>query len=286
MSSLSEELRQEYTIETPESVSFGYDVAGVGSRLIGALIDLAIVAALLVFLNLALWVLIVAVGDGAVLFLGLDSGASWLTGLIVASYALFEFSIIWGYFLLFELLWNGQSPGKRVAGTRVVRLDGEPAGFSEAAIRNLVRFVDFLPSLYAVGFVTMLFNDKSRRLGDFAAGTLVVREQSVLRLADLTQPARTPTEMEEAASPSSPPDPPVENGIDLRQISHDDYALIREALDREAAGRLEPATLTRLAAAFARRLQAPALPHGLAESRAWLAQIAEDWERRPAPGGD
>ena len=111
-----------------------------------------------------------------VMFGGLEStDISWLGGLALALYALLNFAVFWGYYMLFELLWSGQTPGKRVAKTRVLRTDGNPARTSEVAVRNLVRIVDFLPALYAIGFIVMFFNRQSRRLGDYAAGTLVIR---------------------------------------------------------------------------------------------------------------
>lgn len=76
---------------------------------------------------------------------------------------------------------DGRTPGKRVAGTQVVKVDGSPAGFSESAIRNLVRIVDFLPMAHAIGVVTMFFNRQAWRLGDFAVGTLVVKQRSEIR---------------------------------------------------------------------------------------------------------
>jgi hypothetical protein len=89
------------------------------------------------------------------------------------------FLVQWGYWVGFETLWAGRSPGKRALGIRVVRLDGSPVGFAEVALRNLGRVADFLPILYAVGITAMAVNPRSRRLGDLLAGTLVVRERPV-----------------------------------------------------------------------------------------------------------
>lgn len=283
MSSLSEELRQEYTIETPESVSFGYDVAGIGSRLVGALIDLILVIVLLGLLNVALWMLLMAVGGADALFFGLDADANWVVGVIIALYSLFQFAIIWGYFLLFELLWNGQTPGKRAAKTRALRMDGEPAGFAEVAVRNLVRFIDFLPSFYAVGFVTMLFNEKARRLGDYAAGTIVVREQISVRLADVAGPARKPTATPVELVAADPNTPALD--VNLRLMTHDDYALIRDALAREARGALDPTTLGRLAKVYAARLMADNAPSTAQEGRAWLTRVVAAWDAQASSGG-
>ncbi|MBC7287208.1 MAG: RDD family protein, partial [Armatimonadetes bacterium] len=80
-----------------------------------------------------------------------------------------------GYFIIFEMLWNGQSPGKRAARIRVIRDDGTPITFVESAIRNLLRIVDFLPFYYGVGLLSILLSRRNKRLGDFAAGTVVVK---------------------------------------------------------------------------------------------------------------
>ncbi|HEY6251453.1 MAG TPA: RDD family protein, partial [Candidatus Angelobacter sp.] len=87
------------------------------------------------------------------------------------------FCIYWVYYAAFEALWNGQTPGKRWAGIRVIKETGRAINAFEAITRNLVRAIDFIPGIYAVGIVTMLLNSKNRRLGDFAAGTLVVHDR-------------------------------------------------------------------------------------------------------------
>jgi len=88
------------------------------------------------------------------------------------------FAITNGYYMLFEILWSGQTPGKRLVGVRVLRENGYSIRPIDAVIRNLVRIVDWLPLVYGVGVLTMLLNQRSRRLGDFASGTIVVREAS------------------------------------------------------------------------------------------------------------
>src|SRR5258708_11206537 len=88
------------------------------------------------------------------------------------------FCINWGYYAVFEILWKGQTPGKRWAGIRVIKDTGRPINAFEAIVRNLIRVFDYFPGFYGVGVVTMLLNAKHRRLGDFVAGTLVVHESS------------------------------------------------------------------------------------------------------------
>ncbi len=92
--------------------------------------------------------------------------------------SLVVFCINWGYHAIFEALWKGQTPGKRLAKIRVIKDSGRPINAFEAISRNLIRAVDFLPLFYGVGVITMLLNSKNRRLGDYVAGTLVVHESS------------------------------------------------------------------------------------------------------------
>lgn len=269
-------LRREYTIETPENVTFGFEVAGIGSRFIGALIDTGLLAGLLIALNLALvFLLDQAAGNRPP---GSASDApEWIAGFVWALYILFEFAIFWGYYAFFELLWNGQSPGKRVAGTRVVRTDGNPAGFIEVAVRNLVRIVDLFPSFYAVGLVTMFLNDSARRLGDFAAGTLVVRDHAPIRLDSLGAPA-APAERPPARIQGQ--DDLLMPEADLRRLTHADVTLVRDALARELAGRLSQITLHRLAALMALKVGAPPPAEARVETRRFLIDLVDAWERR------
>jgi uncharacterized RDD family membrane protein YckC len=158
-------------IDTPENVIFDYEVVGIGTRFIAALIDHLILVLVLVIINLA-----------SLIVQGMSSALeAWAWALR----SVLTFLTIWGYFLFFEGRWNGQTPGKRWAKIRVIRRDGTPVSMVEVAIRNLVRVVDFLPLGYGVGLVTMFIHPQSARLGDLAAGTLVVRESSELSLAQL-----------------------------------------------------------------------------------------------------
>ncbi len=173
-------------IDTPENVAFGYPVAGIGSRFIATLVD----STLIVLLQAAVFLLTFLVAR-QFFDLSADSASlSRISGWVIAGLGLVSFLFLWGYYIFFEMLWNGQSPGKRWTGLRVIRLDGRPITLTESVIRNLVRLVDFLPSLYAVGVVIMFVDSRSRRLGDLAAGTLVVREgRSVTSLDALLREA-------------------------------------------------------------------------------------------------
>lgn len=160
-------------IDTPENVIFDYEIVGIGSRFMAALVD----TTLIVLLQLIVYVpMIFLFGDQ----FGSDEN-TWLVGLFI----LIAFIFLWGYYIFFEVLWNGQSPGKRWVGLRVLCANGTPITLTESIIRNLVRIVDFLPFAYGVGVVTMFIDGKSRRLGDMAASTLVVRDKESVTLASL-----------------------------------------------------------------------------------------------------
>jgi len=155
------------TIDTPEQVPLEFMLAGVGSRFMAAFLDILIELAvyLALFLLTLLW-----------------WRSGWLTGnrsvWWEALISLVAFCLNWGYYAVFEAIWKGQTPGKRWAGIRVIKDSGRPINVFEAISRNLIRFVDFLPLFYGVGVITMLLNQKHRRLGDYVAGTLVVHESS------------------------------------------------------------------------------------------------------------
>ena len=151
------------SIETPEQIKISYSVAGIGSRFYAALIDIAI---LLPALIAGYYVIIRAILD-------LDERfGNWLAALA----GIATFVLQWGYYMIFEIATNGQSPGKRALGLRVIKVQGYPISFSDSAIRNIVRVVDMLPFAYGIGLLTMLLNKNWQRLGDLAAGTLVVKE--------------------------------------------------------------------------------------------------------------
>ena len=113
------------------------------------------------------------------LILGLGASVIWFVpSTIGPALGIFVlFAIYWGYFAIFEIVWKGQTPGKRFAGIRVIKDSGRPINAFEAIGRNLMRSVDVLPGIYGVGIVCMMLNKQSRRLGDFVAGTVVVHER-------------------------------------------------------------------------------------------------------------
>jgi len=157
-------------IQTPENIAFDYQIAGIGSRFLATLLDTVLVGLLQLVVILVL-VLILKAYDGSIF-------AGQLSAWVIAIFGLVTAIFYWGYYVYFEMLWNGQSPGKRWVGLRVIRSDGTPITLSESLIRNLARLVDFLPVAYGIGIITMFIDKQSRRLGDLAAGTLVVQDRA------------------------------------------------------------------------------------------------------------
>lgn len=142
-----------YNIGTPEGVELRLPVAGLAPRSLAWLIDALIKSATLTVLSIFLQVF----GD-------LGGGI----------YLLIVFVLLWFYNVLFEILNHGATPGKRALGLRVMNANGTPVGWSGSLLRNLVRFVDVLPGCYAFGCVSVLLSKQFQRLGDLAAGTIVV----------------------------------------------------------------------------------------------------------------
>jgi uncharacterized RDD family membrane protein YckC len=160
-------------IDTPEQVELAYSVAGVGSRFVAALLDGLIISAFFVVELLA----VVMIGAAATVTPGAGAVAENAGKWFMAFVIFVNFAIVWGYFALFEAYWHGQTPGKRAMKLRVIKDSGRQITLFEALARNLVRVVDYLPSFYLVGVITMLCNKRNQRLGDLVAGTMVVHER-------------------------------------------------------------------------------------------------------------
>ncbi len=204
-------------IQTPENVAFGYQVAGIGSRFISSLLDTIIVVLLQVIVVIVMALIISLINETA---FG-DQLSAWIIAIFGAILTIFY----WGYYVFFEMLWNGQSPGKRWVGLRVIRADGTPITLSEALIRNLVRIVDFLPALYGVGIITMFIDKQSRRLGDLAAGTLVVQDRAPITIQELSVKRNVQLRPWAQANISL-------EGFPLERLTNDDLSLIENFLQR------------------------------------------------------
>ncbi len=167
------ETPDQLTIDTPEQVAIRFPIAGIGSRFLAMLADSVVQFLLYAIVFLAIFLVAVSAPriNGLILT---RIGDKWVIAVII----LFYFLLYWGYFTLFEAFWNGQTPGKRLCKLRVIRDSGRQITFFESMTRNLIRIVDAFPSFYAIGIVTMLCNRQNKRLGDFAAGTLVIHERT------------------------------------------------------------------------------------------------------------
>lgn len=143
-------------VVTPEGVALHLPVAGPVPRAVAWTIDLAVRLGILMLVG-TLLALLGAAGQGL--------------------YLIAMFLIFWAYPILFEVLWDGQTPGKKAMSLRVVNGDGAPVGWLPAITRNLLRTVDMLPFGYAAGLIACLADPHARRLGDMVAGTLVVHNE-------------------------------------------------------------------------------------------------------------
>ncbi len=160
------------SIETPEQVALQFPVAGIGSRFVALLLDHLIQLAAVVAVVLVVAVIEAATGGRP------GTSSSLASQWFVAGIIFVFFLLFWGYFFLFEAFWRGQTPGKRWMKLRVIKDAGRQITLFESMARNLLRVADYLPSLYLAGVITMLCNKRNKRLGDLAAGTLVIHERT------------------------------------------------------------------------------------------------------------
>src|SRR5438034_8095434 len=185
----------ELVVATPERVSFDYQVAGLATRGIAQAVDLLILA----FVLAGVYVAAIAVGA-----FGLDAVAYLIAilGTLV---------VVFGYHWTCEAFWSGQTVGKKVFRLRAVGDRGEPMTFGQAGIRNIVRLVDFLPYAYGIGLVVLFVNGRGKRLGDLAAGTIVVKDSDSVALWQLPGglPPPPPPPTGAPHSPVTAPAPPA-----------------------------------------------------------------------------
>ena len=155
-------------IDTPENVPLDADIAGFSTRCMAAVVDHLI----MVFLLLMFGILF-----ARSIPRDMDNSTT-----VIAVFIILQFFLTTFYHLLFEFLWNGQTPGKRTFKIRVIQANGLPVTVSGILIRNLVRPFDFLPVFYSVGLVALFATKNTQRLGDLAAKTIVVRESQSVKL--------------------------------------------------------------------------------------------------------
>ncbi|MBX9572335.1 MAG: RDD family protein [Candidatus Obscuribacterales bacterium] len=203
--------KPDYLISTPENVDLHLELAGVGNRIWAAFIDVV-----LIYLSILFLVFVGAIVAAVIeQIIPTRDAKNQLFLYLIAALSLLSFAIYTCYFILFEKLWQGQTPGKRIAQIRVIEANGQPLNWAASIIRNLVRFVDMF--VFMVGVVFMIFDKNERRLGDFLGGTLVIRE----RAPDLSQRnLRIQTEAPNASF------------VDAGQLNPDDYYLLVNFLRR------------------------------------------------------
>jgi uncharacterized membrane protein SpoIIM required for sporulation/uncharacterized RDD family membrane protein YckC len=231
--------RQHLEIETPEHVVLDLEIAGVGSRALAAVLDMLILSGSAMAL---LTVLAILAGYGVTI---------GRTGAIVLAFAGF---LAWnGYFILFEGMRRGQTPGKRIAGIRVVMDTGHAVTFSAAVARNLLRVADFLPPPYFTGVLLVAFHPRAKRLGDMVAGTVVSRDHP----QEAPAPRAATIEADAEAAPSIP------------ELDDEEFRLLAQFAARQ--GELAPAARARVTAGLAGRLSGHPAPAGQSD----LAHLLE-----------
>lgn len=222
-------------VRTGESIGIRYELAGLGSRFLAVGLDLAIQVGVTLAIVLGL---LLAVRPLAAAVARLPSSLG-KTGeaVVIGAGVVAIFLLYFGYFIIFELWWSGRTPGKRALGIRVVRDAGFPIDIGAATIRNLVRILEFALGFYALSAVSAIISAQNKRLGDFAAGTIVVRDRRYESAGLAAYLAR---------------DLAGDDGLSIEQRS-----LVERYVARR--GQLEPRARTLLAAQIASRIR-PHLP--------------------------
>jgi uncharacterized RDD family membrane protein YckC len=260
-------------IDTPEQVELQFSIAGVGSRFVAALVDY-VIQTVCFFLEVLFFALFVSSGANAE---ELDALGKWFIAILI----FLNFAFFTGYFALFEAYWRGQTPGKKLMKLRVIKDSGRQITFFESLTRNLIRIVDYLPGMYLVGVVAMLCNKANKRLGDLAAGTIVVHErldeQSVLLQTNTRLITPAGGFVAPPANPSQPWAPPPET---LAPWARPIVALF----PADAVARLTPQDLIVIESFFARMLDLPMETRAAVAYR-MAAQMAAKM-RVPVPEGN
>jgi len=218
-------------VRTAEAIAVQYELAGLGSRFLALCVDIAVQLGV-VLAGFVIFLIIGALAGPERNPLNVREAAV-ADSFLIALGAIAGFILFFGYFIIFDLLWNGQSPGKRALGLRVVRDGGFPVDAGASVTRNLVRVVEMSLGFYVISAVVTLISPENKRLGDLAAGTIVVRDDAAVipTLATIVR--------EEAAT---------DDGLDLA-----DRALIDQYLARRA--NLDPLAAQTIAAALAERVR-------------------------------
>jgi uncharacterized RDD family membrane protein YckC len=202
------------TLQTPESVELEFTLAGIGNRALALLIDYIVLGLTLILFWIAWGIFAVSIQD---LFANQRNLGLWLFAIAL----LINFFIYVGYFVFFEVFWQGQTPGKRYTKIRVIRDDGRRIGIQQATLRSLLRPFD---DILFIGAFLIMLGRREKRLGDLVAGTLVIQEEY------LVAPTNFP--ISERSQQLAKQLPEMTN---LSQLLPDDFATIREYLQRRGA---------------------------------------------------
>jgi uncharacterized RDD family membrane protein YckC len=169
------ETEETLIIETPERVSLHFALASIGNRFLACAIDHFLQILFVAVMFWAFYAFLFVIKSSQSVSNFFFDAPRWATAVLILGI----FLITTGYFVLFEWAWNGQTPGKRWLKLRVIRQDGRPITFWESAARNILRIFDMLPSFpfYSIGLISVFVSAHDQRIGDFFAGTVVVRER-------------------------------------------------------------------------------------------------------------
>lgn len=203
------------THQTPESVELEFTLAGIGSRAWALVIDYHVLGAILVGFLLILWAISSALIDGWGRVFGTRSIELWLSAIAFIT----VFAIYTGYFVFFETLWQGQTPGKKLAKIRVIRDDGRLIGLQQATLRALIRSVD---DTFFIGALLIMLTKKEKRLGDLLAGTIVIQTEASANPASFS----VSSQAQDLAMQLQ------QTEADFSQLLPDEFATIREYLQR------------------------------------------------------
>lgn len=228
-------------VRTPESVAFRYELAGLGSRFLAMFLDLVIQ---IVVLLLLIWGLFAAASH-APTARALPGNDTWAESIAIAIIVAVVFMIFYGYFILFEVFWNGQTPGKKLLGIRVVRDGGYPIDWGASFLRNVIRIGEQALMFYALSAVVSLVSPENKRIGDYAAGTIVVREAKFVPVKDFLRDIGTAPASGSTAFLSGEERQLVRNFLERREGIA--FARRRELAERLAA-RMRPRVTADLAA--------------------------------------
>ncbi len=248
---------------SPEGVRLELPVAGPAPRMFAYGIDLCIIAILLILMVVAL-IAILPIGTTVDKWMhevfheasrevaerskGHEVSFGALGGLLIALFVIAQFLVETGYFIFWEMVTNGRSPGKMLAGLRVVRRDGLAINLKSSVLRNVLRIVDILPENYVVGLTSMLLSQSGERLGDHVAGTIVIR---------LDRPAAAPE-----IAPSQKEASLALTRVQLARIGPQEIQLLRATLRRvpKLSEERNVALVNEVADAMRTRLEIAELP--------------------------